>query len=47
MRYAGDRLWPVRYYYGDATLAHSAPGSVTVILRNVEDLKNGVPPLRR
>jgi hypothetical protein len=35
-----------KYYYGDATLMHSGPGSVTVILRNVEDLKNGVPPLR-
>ena len=36
-----------KYYYGDATLTHSGPGSVTVILRSVEDLKNGVPPLRR
>jgi hypothetical protein len=36
-----------KYYYGDATLTHSGLGSVTVILRNVEDLKNGVPPLRR
>ena len=35
-----------KYYYGDATLAHSGPGSITLVLRNVEDLKNGVAPLR-
>ena len=33
--------------YGDATLAHTGPRSVTLVLRNVEDLKNGVAPLRR
>ncbi len=35
-----------RYYYGDAILAHSGPHSATLVLRNVDDLKNGVPPLR-
>jgi hypothetical protein len=35
-----------KYYYGNATLMHRGPRSVTLILRNVEDLKNGVPPLR-
>jgi hypothetical protein len=35
------------YYYGDsATLDHSGPESVTLILRSVEDMKNGVPPSR-
>ena len=35
-----------KYYYGDATLVHSGPRSVTLVLRNVEDVKNGVAPLR-
>jgi hypothetical protein len=35
-----------KYYYGDATLTHSGPRSIKLILRNVEDLKNGVVPLR-
>jgi hypothetical protein len=35
-----------KYYYGDATLTHSGPRSITLVLRNVEDLKNGVAPLR-
>ena len=34
------------HYYGDATLVHTGPRSVTLILRNVEDLKNGVAPMR-
>ena len=34
------------YYYGDATLAHSGPQSITLVMRNVDDLKNGVAPLR-
>jgi hypothetical protein len=34
------------YYYGDAMLDHSGPESVTLILRSVEDVKNGVAPLR-
>ncbi len=33
------------YYYGDATLEHAGPESVTLVLRSVEDLKNGVSPL--
>jgi hypothetical protein len=28
-----------KYYYGDATLTHSRPRSITLVLRNVEDLK--------
>ena len=36
-----------KYYYGDATLVHSGPRSITLVLRNVEDLKNGVAALRR
>jgi hypothetical protein len=35
-----------KFYYGDATVGHSGPQSVTLVLRNVEDLKTGVPPLR-
>jgi hypothetical protein len=35
-----------RYYYGDATLVHSGPRSVTLVLRHVEDLKKGVRQLR-
>jgi hypothetical protein len=35
-----------RYYYGDATLRHSGPRAVTLVLRHVDDLKTGVPPLR-
>ena len=35
-----------KYYYGDAILVHSGPHSVTLVLRNVDDLKNGVAPLR-
>ena len=35
-----------KYYYGDAVLVHSGPRSIRLVLRNVEDLKNGVPPLR-
>ena len=31
-----------KYYYGQATLVHSGPRSVTLVLRNVEDVKNGV-----
>jgi hypothetical protein len=34
------------YYYGNAILDHSAPESVTLVLRSVEDVKNGVAPLR-
>jgi hypothetical protein len=34
------------YYYGDAMLDHSGPESVTLVLRSVEDVKNGVAPLR-
>ena len=33
------------YIYGDATLEHAGPESVTLVLRSVEDLKNGVSPL--
>jgi hypothetical protein len=35
-----------KYYYGDATLTHSGPRSIALVPRNVEDLKNGVAPLR-
>jgi hypothetical protein len=35
-----------KYYYGDAMLLHSGARSVTLVLRNVEDVKKGVPPLR-
>lgn len=35
-----------KYYYGQATLVHSGPRSVRLVLRNVEDVKNGVAPLR-
>jgi hypothetical protein len=35
-----------KYYYGQATLVHSGPRSVTLVLRNLEDVKNGVAPLR-
>jgi hypothetical protein len=35
-----------KYYYGQATLAHSKPQSVTVVLLNVNDVKAGVAPLR-
>jgi hypothetical protein len=35
-----------KYYYGQATLAHSRPQSVTVVLLNVTDVKAGVAPLR-
>ena len=35
-----------RYYYCDATLDHSGPGSVTLVLRGVRDVINGVRPLR-
>ena len=35
-----------KYYYGDATLAHAGPRSITLVLRNIEDLTNGVAPLR-
>ena len=28
-----------KFYYGDATVRHSGPQSVTLVLRNVEDLK--------
>jgi hypothetical protein len=35
-----------KYYYGDATVTHSGPRSVTLVVRHVEDLKNGVPPTR-
>lgn len=34
------------YYYGDATLDHSGPEWVTLVLLRVEDMKNGVAPLR-
>lgn len=34
------------YYYGEGTLVHSGPGSATLILRGVEDVINGVAPLR-
>jgi hypothetical protein len=34
------------YYSGDAMLDHSGPESVTLVLRSVEDVKNGVAPLR-
>ena len=35
-----------KYYYGQATLRHSGPREVMLILRHVDDVKNGVPPLR-
>jgi hypothetical protein len=35
-----------KYYYGDATLTHSGPRSITLVLRNIEDLTNRVAPLR-
>lgn len=35
-----------KYYYGNATLTHSGPRSIALVLRDVEDLKNGVAPLR-
>ena len=34
------------YYYGQATLDHSGPGSVTLVLRGVRDVIDGVRPLR-
>lgn len=34
-----------RYYYGDATMAHFGERSVTLVLRHVSDLVNGVPAL--
>jgi hypothetical protein len=36
-----------KYYYCDAMLVHSGPRAVTLVLRHVDDLKNGVAPLRR
>ena len=35
-----------RYYYCDAMLVHSGPRSARLVLRNVEDVKKGVAPLR-
>ena len=35
-----------KFYDGDATVRPSGPQSVTLVLRNVEDLKTGAPPLR-
>jgi hypothetical protein len=34
-----------RYYYGQATMAHFGQRSVTLVLRHVSDLVNGVPAL--
>jgi hypothetical protein len=34
------------YYYGQATLDHSGVEWVTLVLRGVDDVKNGVAPLR-
>jgi hypothetical protein len=34
------------YYYGDATISLSGPLSVTLVLRNVKDIVNGVPPFK-
>jgi hypothetical protein len=35
-----------RYYYCDGVLVHGGPRSVSLVLRHVQDVVNGVPPLR-